>query len=33
MESEGVYPLPDSQLDRFALRLSVGYPHPTPKKR
>ncbi len=28
MESEGVYPLPDSQLDRFALRLSVGYPHP-----
>ena len=28
MDSEGVYPLPDSQLDRFALRLSVGYPHP-----
>ena len=26
VESEGVYPLPDSQLDRFALRLSVGYP-------
>lgn len=25
-ESEGVYPLPDSQLDRFAMRLSVGYP-------
>jgi MoxR-like ATPase len=28
VESEGVYPLPDSQLDRFALRLSVGYPTP-----
>lgn len=27
-ESEGVYPLPDSQLDRFAMRLSVGYPDP-----
>lgn len=27
-ESEGVYPLPESQLDRFAMRLSVGYPHP-----
>lgn len=26
VESEGVYPLPDSQLDRFAMRLSVGYP-------
>lgn len=25
-ESEGVYPLPDSQLDRFSMRLSVGYP-------
>lgn len=25
-ESEGVYPLPESQLDRFAMRLSVGYP-------
>ena len=27
-EYEGVYPLPESQLDRFALRLSVGYPDP-----
>lgn len=27
-ESEGVYPLPDSQLDRFAMRLAVGYPDP-----
>lgn len=32
IESEGVYPLPDSQLDRFALRLSVGYPHPDAEK-
>jgi MoxR-like ATPase len=22
----GTYPLPDSQLDRFLLRLSLGYP-------
>ena len=27
-EYEGVYPLPESQLDRFALRLSIGYPSP-----
>ena len=26
MEYEGTYPLPESQLDRFLLRLSVGYP-------
>ena len=32
VESEGVYPLPDSQLDRFAMRLSVGYPHPDAEK-
>jgi MoxR-like ATPase len=25
-EYEGVYPLPESQLDRFALRLAIGYP-------
>ncbi|MEZ6187278.1 MAG: MoxR family ATPase [Planctomycetota bacterium] len=25
-ESEGTYPLPDSQLDRFLIRLSIGYP-------
>ncbi|HEX9996260.1 MAG TPA: MoxR family ATPase [Abditibacterium sp.] len=31
-ESEGVYPLPESQLDRFAMRLSVGYPHPDAEK-
>lgn len=26
MEFEGTYPLPESQLDRFLLRLSIGYP-------
>jgi MoxR-like ATPase len=25
-ESEGTYPLPDSQLDRFMIRLELGYP-------
>jgi MoxR-like ATPase len=26
VEHEGTYPLPEAQLDRFMLRLSVGYP-------
>jgi MoxR-like ATPase len=26
IESEGTYPLPDSQLDRFLLKVSMGYP-------
>jgi MoxR-like ATPase len=26
IEHEGTYPLPDSQLDRFLLRVSMGYP-------
>jgi MoxR-like ATPase len=26
IEYEGIYPLPESQLDRFILRLSIGYP-------
>src|SRR5437660_2642927 len=26
IEHEGTYPLPESQLDRFAMRLRVGYP-------
>ena len=25
-EYEGTYPLPESQLDRFLLRMSIGYP-------
>ena len=26
VDLSGTYPLPDSQLDRFLLRLSMGYP-------
>ncbi len=26
IEYEGTYPLPEAQLDRFAMRLSIGYP-------
>ena len=26
IEQEGTYPLPEAQLDRFAMRVSVGYP-------
>jgi MoxR-like ATPase len=28
IEFEGTYPLPEAQLDRFLLRLAVGYPEP-----
>lgn len=28
IESEGTYPLPEAQLDRFILRTTVGYPSP-----
>jgi len=28
LEHHGTYPLPDSQLDRFLMRLRVGYPDP-----
>ena len=28
VEHEGTYPLPESQLDRFMMRLSLGYPTP-----
>ena len=28
IELEGTYPLPEAQLDRFLMRLSVGYPAP-----
>jgi MoxR-like ATPase len=27
-EHHGVYPLPESQLDRFLMRLRIGYPEP-----
>jgi MoxR-like ATPase len=29
IEHEGTYPLPESQLDRFMMRLSMGYPERT----
>ena len=28
LEYEGTYPLPESQMDRFLMRLNVGYPDP-----
>ncbi len=31
-EYEGVYPLPESQLDRFAMRLAIGYPSPASER-
>jgi MoxR-like ATPase len=27
LEYEGTYPLPESQLDRFMMRIRIGYPH------
>ncbi len=33
IEYEGIYPLPESQLDRFLLRLSMGYPDRADEKR
>ncbi len=32
-EFEGTYVLPESQLDRFMIRISMGYPHRTEEKR
>ena len=31
-ELHGTYPLPESQLDRFLISLSIGYPEPTVEK-
>ncbi|MBC7260054.1 MAG: MoxR family ATPase [Chloroflexi bacterium] len=33
IEYEGTFPLPEAQLDRFMLRISVGYPSPTDEIR
>ena len=33
IEHHGTYPLPESQLDRFMLRLRIGYPSPTDEQR
>jgi MoxR-like ATPase len=32
IESEGTYPLPEAQLDRFLLKVTVGYPSRTEEK-
>src|SRR5437879_11764679 len=32
IEHHGTYPLPESQLDRFLMRIEVGYPDPPPEK-
>lgn len=32
IEHEGTYPLPEAQIDRFMLKLSVGYPTPEEEK-
>ena len=33
VESEGTYPLPEAQLDRFFLKIEVGYPAPAEEER
>ena len=33
LEQSGTYSLPESQLDRFLIRISIGYPHPEAEKQ
>ena len=33
IEYEGTYPLPEAQLDRFAMRIDIGYPTPDQEAR
>jgi MoxR-like ATPase len=33
VEYEGTYPLPEAQLDRFAVRMAIGYPPPVEEAR
>ncbi len=33
IESQGTYPLPEAQLDRFLLKVDVGYPSPAVEKQ
>ena len=33
VEYEGTYPLPEAQLDRFAVKMSIGYPPPADEAR
>ena len=33
IEQEGTYPLPEAQVDRFLIKLKMGYPQPSDEKR
>jgi MoxR-like ATPase len=33
VSQSGTYPLPESQLDRFLMRLELGYPHPRAERQ
>ena len=33
IEQEGTYPLPEAQVDRFLIKLKMGYPDPADEKR
>jgi MoxR-like ATPase len=33
VDQSGTYPLPESQLDRFLMRLELGYPHPQAERQ
>jgi MoxR-like ATPase len=33
IEQEGTYPLPEAQIDRFLIKLKMGYPAPSDEKR
>ena len=33
LEQEGVYPLPEAQVDRFLMKLAIGYPSPIEERR
>ncbi|MBK6509976.1 MAG: AAA family ATPase [Haliea sp.] len=33
VNQSGTYPLPESQLDRFLMRLELGYPHPAAERQ
>src|SRR5919201_3872781 len=33
VEHVGTFPLPESQLDRFLMRLTIGYPNTTDEKK
>ena len=33
IEQEGTYPLPEAQVDRFLIKLRMGYPEPADEKR